>query len=270
MGHVNFGSSLSVRNVLRFNDLKATRVTVNKLEFNDPANKAKYAEATSQGISFYVDGMRSITMTKESAETAGGVLHGLWRSDEVISSSDERLKKDIVNLHRHLDKATLKRSAPSSDADKSTWVLRQLRPVSYQYKAGVSEGKASSNATRFGFIAQDLEKVLPELVRTLEKHEGDLKDRKAVVYQDILAVLTAALQTQLWTVEKHEKTIADQESSSRGNRIKFETLQNETKLLRDKMSSAKLGKEATQGRVGILQKQMALVRTTQSCVSLAL
>ncbi|CAK9055646.1 Uncharacterized protein SCF082_LOCUS30064 [Durusdinium trenchii] len=44
-----------------------------------------------------------------------------------------------------------------------------------------------SRMRRYGFIAQELEKVMPELVR-------DHKDRKHVVYQDLVALLTLASQ----------------------------------------------------------------------------
>lgn len=65
------------------------------------------------------------------------------------------------------------------------WLLRELRPVSFHLKHG-SEAKY----LKFGFIAQELETVFPNLVRTVGQD-----DTKAVASQDLIAVLTLALQT---------------------------------------------------------------------------
>merc|ERR1719502_1858712 len=50
-----------------------------------------------------------------------------------------------------------------------------------------------SKFMRFGFIADELETVVPEVVR----HPGDreVSDQKAVVYQDLIALLAAASQS---------------------------------------------------------------------------
>ncbi|KAF4728123.1 hypothetical protein FOZ62_021104, partial [Perkinsus olseni] len=61
--------------------------------------------------------------------------------------------------------------------------------------------------TRFGFIAQDLEHILPEVVHTHssepESSEDDLSagQLKSVLYQDLIAVLTVALQEQQATIQ---------------------------------------------------------------------
>ena len=52
----------------------------------------------------------------------------------------------------------------------------------------------------FGFLTDDMERVLPTLVRS--DHSSTYK---ALVYQDLIAVLTAALQTQQRQIEELQR-----------------------------------------------------------------
>jgi hypothetical protein len=135
--------------------------------------------------------------------------------------SDRRLKKDIMPLQRTLRDALSSaisegasdqaggavdaagaqqpsgaKAAPqkpgTSAADSTLWLLRQLRPVSYSFKKG-----AESKYMRFGFIADELESVVPQVVRNVgNRNRADYEDQKAVVYQDLIALLVAASQSQ--------------------------------------------------------------------------
>ena len=51
----------------------------------------------------------------------------------------------------------------------SSWVLRELRPVSYRLKEG-----PDSKSLRYGFVAQELDKVLPAVEEKFEKYFGYL------------------------------------------------------------------------------------------------
>jgi len=110
----------------------------------------------------------------EDGSPISGVLHGTWEAD-TLSTSDRRLKDNIAPLRQTL--------AQSGSQDK---LLRELRPVSYNYK---SERKESQQ-TRFGFVANEMVKILPQLTRTLPRSG----DRLGLVYQGMLAFLTAMLQ----------------------------------------------------------------------------
>lgn len=66
---------------------------------------------------------------------------------------------------------------------------------------------------RFGFIAQEVEKFLPSLVRT------NAQGGKSLFYNDVIAILTMTLQYELESmarvevrVEQHEVRITDTES----------------------------------------------------------
>eukprot|EP00913_Durusdinium_trenchii_P014476 g13580.t1 len=101
----------------------------------------------------------------------GGHLHGTWTADNAVSTSDRRLKKSIIPLYE-----AMKGQGQSEEAEGVSWVLRQLRPVSFKFKNG-PEAKYS----RYGFIAQELQEVLPSVVRSVQT---DGREHLAVAYQD--------------------------------------------------------------------------------------
>lgn len=147
----------------------------------------------------------------------GGKLHGTWSVDTVISTSDRNLKKNIQPLVSTLrathpdfgskkiaepvaskEQRKLEEPAESPDRKESVtgWVLRQLRPVSYYFK------KNDAKQMRFGFIADEVEKVLPQVIRELPKEESKNATReeekqgpfKGIAYNDLIAVLTDAVK----------------------------------------------------------------------------
>jgi len=104
--------------------------------------------------------------------------------------TDRRLKRNIQPLYETIASRAKDRYADSgapgpkpSEGDQVKWLLRELRPVSFQLKRG-----AEAKYLKFGFIAQELETVFPNLVRTVAG------DTKAIASQDLIAVLTLAFQ----------------------------------------------------------------------------
>jgi trimeric autotransporter adhesin len=90
---------------------------------------------------------------------------GLWLS------SDKRFKQNEKTLTGALEK------------------LNNVKGVSYQFKKGeATNGKAFSDGTQLGFIAQDLQKTFPELVK--ENSDGYL----AVNYSGMIPVLVEAIK----------------------------------------------------------------------------
>lgn len=82
--------------------------------------------------------------------------------------------------------------------------LKELKPVSFEYSG--LEGKT---ATRFGFLADEVEQTFPELIRHIAAPPKDeattvlgtaLARRRSplrgIVYQDLIAILTVAVQVQ--------------------------------------------------------------------------
>lgn len=158
-------------------------------------------------IEVYAGGVKSATF-----ESDGGILHGSWSVESALVTSDRRLKTNIMPLQRTLREVVLPRgeqktSDPASSqgqrGDGALWLLRQLRPVSYSFRKGVD-----SKSMRFGFIADELDSVVPEVVR--RPGDREVSDQKAVVYQDLIALLAAASQSQQTMIETQKTELEQQ------------------------------------------------------------
>jgi hypothetical protein len=136
----------------------------------------------------------------------GGTLHGVWSADLSLTLSDRRVKTDIEPIASTLRRA-FSRAEPEvaaadlTDSKSASWVLRELRPVSFRLKTG-----PEAKYVKFGFIAQELERLFPDLVRT-DPHSGV----QQVVYQDLLAVLTMFAQAQEARQKTLEAQVAEQQ-----------------------------------------------------------
>jgi len=85
-------------------------------------------------------------------------------------SSDLSLKDDIAPIESGLS------------------IVERLRPVSFSWRANMDAEVSNENS--LGFIAQELEQVLPELVSIANNTTG----LKAINYNGIIPVNTAAIQ----------------------------------------------------------------------------
>ena len=111
------------------------------------------------------------------------------------SSSDARLKKDIKNIPSHL----------------ALNVVKQLQGVRFNWleKHETSDwperhqDKKINGVMDMGFIAQDVEKLLPEVVETNEDNKGF----KTIAYGKMVAILTEAIKEQQKQIDKLQKQI---------------------------------------------------------------
>jgi len=196
---VHLGSTLSVGNDAHF----GSTLSINdSLHFSNTNTYVKYVTSPSAGLETTVDNHRSMSIT-----STGGTLHGTWTADNTVTASDRRLKKSIVPLYKAV--ADTARAAgteapdltqrPVGGSERSqvvNWVLRELRPVSFKFKQG-----PDAKHSRYGFVAQELQQVLPGVVRG----QGD--KHLSVVYQDMIALLTMAAQSLQDKVNQQEDTI---------------------------------------------------------------
>jgi uncharacterized coiled-coil protein SlyX len=104
----------------------------------------------------------------------------------VYTTSDRRLKTNIADLNYGLEQ------------------VMKLKPVTYFYKKNSSVG----GQKRIGFIAQDLQPIVPEAVQGTE---GDIDKGEVltVSYDDIIPVLTKAIQEQQAVIEQQQQTIEE-------------------------------------------------------------
>jgi len=103
------------------------------------------------------------------------------RYDALEARSDIRLKRDIQSL----------------DASSELQRLLSLRPVSYWRDERLPQ------TLQYGFIAQELQQVFPELVSEGE----DTQKTLAVNYQALIPLLVNALQVQQEQIRQQEARI---------------------------------------------------------------
>jgi len=213
------GSAVSVRGLSRFG---SSMSVLDFLHLGSSLSLRSFARVGSS-ISVYGNvlmndgGTIGVTATTKSISitSAGGTLHGTWSAENALDTSDRRLKKDIMPLGKTLAEKMLRVQAneasaddgsagavPDADeaqeattADAVSWILRELRPVSFKFRRG-----PESKYARYGFVAQELARVLPQIVREIDGYHH-------VRYQDIVAVLTLTAQQQQNQLEALEKTV---------------------------------------------------------------
>ncbi len=98
-------------------------------------------------------------------------VNGSLRCFSFTNSSDVRFKKNIADLADPLDS------------------LLGLRGVSYEWRKGEFKETQMADGKQFGFIAQEVEKIFPDLVST------DAKGYKSVNYLGVIPVAVEAIKT---------------------------------------------------------------------------
>ncbi len=104
------------------------------------------------------------------------------------NASDKRLKTNINNFKYGLDE------------------VLQLRPVSYQYNGKAGFRNAGQN--QVGLVAQDLQKVAPELVSTFT-HEEEDAESKVISSEDYLMISESSIKYMLVNAVKEQQEIIE-------------------------------------------------------------
>ena len=141
------------------------KLLADSIALNNAAEGANLALFTAGGAAkLYFNGAEKLATT-----TSGVDVTGTLSASEVTATSDERLKSDIQTIDNALDK------------------VMNMRGVSYtkQAEKGV------------GVIAQEIEKVLPEVVT-----DGEYK---SVAYGNIVGVLIEAIKEQQKQIDELKK-----------------------------------------------------------------
>ena len=100
------------------------------------------------------------------------------------AGSDRRFKKNIIPIAKSIEKIT------------------KIRGVSFMWKKNKNYGDMINDGRRdIGFIAQELEFVIPEVVF------GSELTGYAVIYQDIIALCVEAIKEQSDLIDKSEEKL---------------------------------------------------------------
>lgn len=110
---------------------------------------------------------------------------------EIIGVSDVRTKKEITSL------------------DNASVIINKLRPVHYEFEKDKFESLDLPMGKQYGFVAQEVEEVLPELVSISTETEvnGEVTSLKGINYIQMIPVLTQAMQEQDIVIQKQQAEI---------------------------------------------------------------
>jgi len=159
-----------------------------------------YAPNTTGAITskMLMDGLTNAFRPTNDNGMSLGVAGTRWTAvyavNGTIQTSDERYKQNINNLSYGLNE------------------VMQLRPVSYQWKDKKSQ---LGTGTNLGFVAQELERIVPDLVihTAVEKDAetgklpNEYADAYGVKYAEFIPVLTKAIQEQQALIDQLQKEI---------------------------------------------------------------
>jgi len=106
-------------------------------------------------------------------------------------SSDARLKRDIRPLPSLLDK------------------IVRLQPVSFYWRTGVHPSQTFGSRSSFGLVAQEVERVMPELV-TEDEHGF-----KAVNYSKLPLLTLQAIKEQQAQIDRQQQQLSAQQQENR-------------------------------------------------------
>jgi len=118
---------------------------------------------------------------------SANAVGGMWMA------SDRKLKRNIKPIRGAVE------------------TVQQLAGVTYNYNTDVRPELRLSNELQYGFIAQEVEKVLPELVRPAVDPFGEEDDYVVMNYDGIIPVLTEAIKEQQEVMDDQQITIEEQE-----------------------------------------------------------
>jgi hypothetical protein len=183
------------------------------------ANRASYAGGCCNPLLLQPDvGMVAIGTGSANLgyklHVNGNVLCTTLRSNGFIEPSDARLKVNIKPLGGALNK------------------IMAMQGVTYNWNKELEQNKMLTDKLQYGLIAQELEKIIPELINT------DEEGWKGIEYSHLVPVLIEALKEQQQTIENQKQLIT-------GNTDDITFLKNYTKELEAKINTIAADKTAT-------------------------
>ena len=172
--------------------ISTTARDVNNTDFEDAKFNVLGLETNTSGLAT----ARQNEYTFLQAKHSGSIRAQLQHDGDFISAgnitafgtsfltvSDKREKKDIYQISESLDR------------------IKELRPTKFTWK--------ETNKQDVGFIAQEVEKIIPEVVETSRGfiNTGDDKERKTIAYPKLVPYLVDTIQVLTKRIEELEKKV---------------------------------------------------------------
>ena len=150
-------------------------VEVEYKNVNETGSWRTYARVNNGVFDFWCYAMPNGGDVMQLYSNGDAWLGGTW-----TEASDKRLKKNIISVTGALDK------------------IKKMRGVSYNW---IDQGKDS--AEQIGFIAQEVEEVFPQLVKTNDK------GYKSIAYSHMTPILLEAIKEQQQQIDELKKEIEE-------------------------------------------------------------
>lgn len=176
------------------------------LGFND-SNDAFFVRTNSNhDIKFQTNGSSTRMTVKNTGDVGIGtttpshILHvnGVARSNQSTwdTSSDKRVKKNIQNIESALS------------------IIDKLRPVTFEWEDEYKAAHEGLDSLNYGFIAQEMEKIIPETVTKQKEIVGqtEIDDFRTLNVGPILPILVKAVKEQqedIKTLKEQNKRLMD-------------------------------------------------------------
>ena len=143
---------------------------------------------TNTGFSYtWVSGLTGSTAPPASGNVKL-YINGVSKALAYFATSDQKFKKDITKIDNALD------------------IIKKLEGKTYFWRVNEFREKGFNTVKQYGFIAQELEKVVPEAVAIDEK--GD----RSVNYDMIIPILVQGTKEQLVVIDNLQKQISELKS----------------------------------------------------------
>jgi hypothetical protein len=136
---------------------------------------------------------------------------GRLKTDGINETSDIRLKKNINTIEKGLEKVLL------------------MRGVNYEWKDDNMPG-----GTQIGLIAQEVEKILPEVV------DADDNGYKSIQYSVMVALVIEAIKEQQNTIIEQQQKYKEQQNTIIEQQQKYDALSSQLRELEKQVEALKL------------------------------
>lgn len=138
---------------------------------------------------------------------------GRVKSDGINETSDARLKKNVSPINNSLAK------------------VLEMQGVTYNWRTDEFPERELSNDLQYGLIAQELEKVIPELVDT------DDEGWKSIEYSHLVPVLIEALKEQQKIIDSQGNEISSLKAEMSDDKAAITNLLNRVSLIESSLGS---------------------------------
>jgi hypothetical protein len=183
-GSVGIGvTNTSAKLEVKTNAQSDWAAVIQNISTNNPYGLYLNVGSSSSGIPFRVD--QGGAQLLQVANNGDVLARGQFIANQFQITSDAKFKKDLQSIHNPLDKVI------------------KMNGISYEWKRVEYSDMNFPQGRHYGVIAQEMEKVLPEVVNTAS--DGT----KSVAYPEIIPVLIEAIKEQQKEIEQLKKIILE-------------------------------------------------------------